>query len=281
MLEQPAVATARRVLDRFGSAGGGLLAGGLAYAALFAIVPAVVLLAGIVGLFVADPAERAKFVEVLVGVLPPLRDLIAVVLDEVAVNAGPVSIVGAAVLLWGTSRFAVAFDDALARVMGGDRQRGMLARNLGALGAVVLMIGAIVASTVLSGLLAFLEAGEAAGVFEVVGLAISLALGALPALATVGAMVLVYRIVPVPAPPWRAVAIPGITVGIVLTVVARLFAFLAPRLLGSAALLGTLATAFAALAWLALSFQAILIGASWVRDRAERVTPPGATPIEV
>lgn len=275
------MAAVRRVFDRYGAAGGGLLAGGLAYAALFAIVPAVLLLAGIVGLFVADPIERAKFVEVLVGVLPPLRDLIQVVIDEAARSAGPVSILGAVVLFWGTSRFAVAFQDAIARVMGGDRQRGVLARNLGAIGAVVLMIGAIVASTLLSGVLAFLEAGEAAGVFQVVGAAITIALGLMPVVATMGAMILVYRIVPTPAPPWRAVLVPGLGAGLALTVVARVFAFLAPRLIGSAALLGTLATAFAALAWLALSFQAILLGAAWVRDRADHMTPPGARPIEV
>jgi membrane protein len=268
------------VLDRYSSAGGGLLAGGLAYAALFAIVPGVLLLAGIVGLFVADPTERAKFVDVLVGVLPPLRDLIQVVLDEAARDAAPVSIVGAVVLVWGTSRFAVAFQDAIARVMGGDLRRGLLASNLGALGAVALMILAIVASTLLSGVLSFLEAGAEAGVLHVVGLAISLALGLLPIVALVGAMILVYRIVPVSAPPWRAVLVPAITAGLALTVVARLFAFVAPRLIGAAALLGTLATAFAALAWLALSFQAILLGAAWVRDRADHITPPGARPIE-
>jgi len=257
------------VLDRYGSAGGGLLAGGLAYAALFAIVPAVLLMAGIVGLVVADPAERARFVDVLVGVLPPLRELIQAVLDEAARTAAPVSIVGAVILIWGTSRFAVAFQDAIARVMGGDRQRGVLARNLGALAAVVLMIGAIVASTILSGVLAFLEAGEAAGVFQVIGAAIAVALGALPVAASVAAMF----------PPWRAVVMLGIAAGLALTVVARVFAFLAPRLIGAAALLGALATAFAALAWLALSFQAILLGAAWVRDRADHITPSGARSI--
>jgi len=279
-LERPAVAAMRRILDRYGAAGGGLLAGGLAYAALFAIVPAVLLLAGVVGLFVADPIERARFVEVLVGVLPPLRDLIRVVLDEVARDAGPVSIIGAVVLVWGTSRFAVAFQEAIARVMGGDRTRSVLAQNLGALAAVALLIGAIVASTLLSGVLAFLEAGVASGVLQVFSGVVAIALGLLPVLATVGAMILVYRIVPTPAPPWRAVLIPGIGAGLALTLVARVFAFLAPRLIGAAALLGTLATAFAALAWLALSFQAILLGAAWVRDRADRVPPPGAKPIQ-
>jgi membrane protein len=268
------------VLDRYGAAGGGLLAGGLAYAALFAIVPGVLLLAGVVGLLVADPIERAKVVDVLVGVLPPLRDLIQVVLDEAARDAGSVSIIGAIVLIWGTSRFAVAFQDAIARVMGGDRERGLLARNLGALGAVALMIGAIVASTLLSGVLAFLEAGVAAGVLGVLSGAISFALGLLPVVLTVAAMILVYRIVPTPAPPWPATFLPGIATGLALNVVARAFAYLAPRLIGSAALLGTLATAFAALAWLALSFQAILLGAAWVRDRADRRNPPGATPIQ-
>jgi membrane protein len=274
------VVVLRRVLDRYSAASGGLLAGGLAYAALFAIVPAVLLLAGIVGLFVADPLERARFVDVLVGVLPPLRDLIQVVLDEAARNAGQVSIIGAVVLLWGTSRFAVAFQEAVARVMGGNTERGLLARNLGALGSVALVIAVIIASTLLSGVLAFLEAGVAAGVLQVFGGAISFALGFLPVVATVAAMILVYRIVPTPAPPWRAAIVPGIAAGLALTVVARAFAYVAPRLIGAAALLGTLATAFAALAWLALSFQAILLCAAWVRDRVDNIPPPGAKSIQ-
>jgi len=280
LLDHPAVAALRRVLDRYGSAGGGLLAGGLAYAALFAIVPAVLLPAGVTGLFVADPIERARFVDVLVGVLPPLRDLIHVVIDEAARDAGSVSIIGAIVLVWGTSRFAVAFQDAIARIMGGDRERGLLARNLGALVAVALLIAAIVASTLLSGVLAFLEAAAASGVLRAISGVISFALGLLPVLATVAAMILVYRIVPTPAPRWRAVLLPGISAGLALTLVDRVLAIIAPRLIGAAALLGTLATAFAALAWLALSFQAILLGAAWVRDRADRLSPPGAKPIQ-
>lgn len=265
------VVALRRILDRYGAAAGGLLAGGLAYGALFAIVPGVVLLAGVAGLVYADPTARAQFVAVLAGVLPPLRDVVESVLDEVAKSAAPVSIVGAVVLVWGTSRFVVSFQDAISRVMGGDQRRGVVAQNLGALVAVVLMIAAIPASAALSGVAAFLEAGQASGVLQAVGAALSVALLALPIVATVGAMILVYRIVPHPAPAWRAVILPGITVGLVLTLVAHVFAFLVPRLIGTAALIGTLATVFAALAWLALSFQAILIGAAWVADREERI----------
>ena len=259
----------QRVLDRYGSAGGGLLAGGLAYAALFAIVPAVVLLAGVAGLVYADPVAREQAVSVLAGVLPPLREVVDTVLDEAARAAGPVSIIGAVALVWGTSRFVVAFEDAIGRVMGAGRRRGIVAQNLGALAAVVLMVAAIPASAALSAVVDFLDAGQQVGVLQAVGAALSLALQALPVIATIGATILVYRIVPRPAPAWRATLLPGITVGVALTVVARLFAFLAPRLIGTAALIGTLATVFAALAWLALSFQAILIGAAWVSERDE------------
>jgi YihY family inner membrane protein len=229
---------------------------------------------------VADPVERATLIETLVGVLPPMRDVIEVVLNEAARDAGSFSIIGAVALLWGTSRFAVAFQDAIARVMGGDRRRGLLASNLGAVGAVVLMIGAILASSLLSGVLALLEVGAEAGVLRFVGDALALALGLLPVLATIGATILVYRIVPAATQPWRAVIIPGFVVGLVLTIVVRVFVFVAPRLIGAAALLGTLAAVFAALAWLALSFQAILLGAAWVRDRSETMPPPGAKEIQ-
>lgn len=276
LVQQPAVATGLRILDRYNAGGGGLLAGGLAYAALFAIVPGLLLLAGVAGLLFADPVERAKAVAVVVGVLPPLRELIEAVLAEAARAAAPVSIVGALILIWGTSRFVVAFQDAIARVMGGDRRRGLILTNLAALGAVVLMIGAIVLSTFVSGVLAFLNAGVDSGVLRVVGDAVSLALGLLPVVAAVGATMLVYRIVPIPSPPWRAVLVPGLAAGLALAILAQLFVFVAPKLIGAAAFIGTLATAFAALAWLSLSFQALLFGAAWVRDRTTRLTPPGA-----
>lgn len=264
----------RRVFDRYNAAGGGLVAGGLAYAALFAIVPAVLLVAGFVGLLVADPAAREALIETVVGVLPPMRELIEVVLTEAARDAAPVSILGAIALVWGTSRFVVAFQGAIASVVGGDRRRGFLRSNLVALGAVVLMIGAILLSSVLSGVVAFIEAAEAEGVIPFLGDALRLGLGLLPVLATIAASVLVYRTVPVPSPSWGAVLLPGLAAGLALTILARVFAFVAPRLIGAAALLGTLATVFAALAWLALSFQALLLGAAWVR---ERMGPPTAT----
>lgn len=243
-------------------------------------MPAVVLLAGVIGLVYADPMDRAEVVAVLVGILPPMQGLIETVLTEVTRDAAPVSIVGAVVLIWGTSRFVVAFQDAMARIMGGEQPRGVFTTNVAALVAVVLMVASIPATALIAAVLAVLEAGADSGVVGAIGGVVSLALGSLPVLTTIGAMLLAYRFVPKPAPNWKAVVIPGIAVGLVLTVIARLFVFIAPRLLGSAALLGTLVTVFAALAWLALSFQAILLGAAWIRDRSIRQTPPGARDLQ-
>ena len=261
------VVTVRRILDRYGAAGGGLLAGGLAYAALFAIVPAILLVAGIAGILVQDPAARDDVASVIANVLPPLGDLIQAVLKSSAEQAAPVTIVGAVALVWGASRFVVAFQDCLARVMEEPKRRGLLASNAAAFVAVIAMIAAVLSGALLAGLAAFLDAGATNGVLRIVGQALGLILAATPVLSMVVAMLLVYRFAPVLRPPWQALLPPALVVGLGLTALGRVFVFLAPRLIGSAALLGALATAFAALAWLSLSFQLVLLGAAWVRDR--------------
>ena len=241
------------------------------------------------GVLFDDPVERAKAADVIVAVVPPLRDLISVVLADASAAATPLSIIGAVGLAWGMSRFVLSFDTSIAMVTGGRQRGSLVGRNLGALAAAVLLVAAIVLSSFLSAALEFLETGSELGIFPFVGFAVSLALGALPVALTLAATVLVYRTVPAPAPSWRSAVLPGIVVGIVLTLVARAFAFLAPRLIGAAAVVGTMTTAFAALAWLSLTFQALLIGATWARDRAERsgalepvvggeLPPPAPTP---
>ncbi len=269
------VAEALRVFNRYGAAGGGILAGGLAYSALFAIVPAILLIAGIVGLLTHDPATRSDVVRTIGQVMPPLRDLIGIILDDAADNAASGSIVGLVALAWGASRFAVAFQDAIARLMGGQ-PRGGLMKNVGAFAAVSLLIAALLAETALAGVAAFLDAGQTIAMLVVLGRALALALALLPAVAAFVAIAVVYRIVPYPRPSWRDVGAPAIVVGLALTVLGRVFILIAPRLIGSAALLGALASAFAALAWLGLSFQAILIGAAWVGERsAARIAASG------
>jgi uncharacterized BrkB/YihY/UPF0761 family membrane protein len=230
------------------------------------------LVAGVTGVVIADPAARENVVDTIAGVIPPVRELAESLLAEADREAAPVSILGFVALLWGASRFVVSFQDALARVMGGPHRRSLLRSNLDALLAVILVVAAIVASTVVAGLSAFIEAGESVGIVAVLDRGISLALGILPIVVVIGAVAVAYRVVPLPGPSWRALGLPAIVVGLVLTVLGRTFIFLAPRLIGAAALLGTVASLFAALAWLALSFQALLVGAAWTAERDAKPT---------
>ena len=86
-----------------------------------------------------------------------------------------------------------------------------------------------------------------------------------------------------PTPPrWRSAIVPAVVVGIAIVVLSQVFVVLVPRLVGVAALAGSLASAFIALAWLSFTFQALLYGAAWVRVRDEsadraRVRRPGGS----
>jgi membrane protein len=266
------------VVARYEAAGGALLAGGLAYNALFAIVPLMVLVAGIVGLVVSDETQQATVVDTIANVLPPLREIVRLVLDEAAGAAGTISLLGFLALVWGASRFVVAFEGAMGRVFGGARRRGFVARNAGAVVAVLGLIGASVLGAILVGVSSFMDAARAAGE-PVAHIANGAVLVVLPIVAAGLSIGLVYRFVPVFPPHWRAIAPPTIAVAVALDLLTRAFVFLAPRLIGAAATIGALATAFAALAWLGLSFQAILVGAAWVRQRdvewGDQRTEPG------
>ncbi|MES2209072.1 MAG: YihY/virulence factor BrkB family protein [Chloroflexota bacterium] len=255
------------VVGRYDAAGGALLAGGLAYSALFAIVPLALVTAGLTGLLVADPATRNDVVAAIAEVLPPLRGLLELVLGEAARSATTISLVGAAALIWGGSRFILAFETAMSRLAGGPRTRGVLRRNLIGFATAIVLVGTVLLGAVLAGIAAFLDAAVAEN--QVVGLSIvtRLLLALLPLFLAVAATVLVYRFVPESRPSWEATWVPAVVVGVVLTISTRAFVFIAPKLIGAAATIGAVATAFAALAWLGITFQAILLGAAWVGER--------------
>jgi membrane protein len=272
---------ARRVLHAYAAAGGGLLAGGLAYAALFALVPAVLLVLGLAGLLLGEREVRASFVADVVAVVPPIRALLAPAMEELALQAASMTFVGALGLAWAASRFYDAFETACARVFGGASRRGFVARTVRGLLSVAVLGAVFGVMTVLAGLRAFIEAASGSAAAAFAGPAEWLIDLAGPA-ATIAAVALVYRLVPPRRPAWRAIAGPSVAVTVALVVLVRLFVFLAPRLIGAAAVLGTLATVFAALAWLGLAFQAILLGAASVdaldRELARRRDVGGGRP---
>ena len=75
VLAIPPIATARLVMQVYGDAGGGLIASGLAYAGLFAILAAILFAIGVLGYVVREPERLATIVQQVASQVPPLRRL--------------------------------------------------------------------------------------------------------------------------------------------------------------------------------------------------------------
>lgn len=278
ILERPRIAFVVAVLDIYGRATGGLLANGLAFAALFTAVPIMLLTLGLTGFLAkGDPSIQRAVADALEAVVPPLAELIEDTLQSLVSGAALTSVIGLAGTIWGVSQLYVALDVAFSRIWSDHPERDVFRRTARGflwvailIAAVIVLIVAITVSTALSGLVP--EAIPA-------GRSLSGFLTAWPVLiaAAIGIVALIYRTVPPRPPGWTAVWLPAVVAAIAIVVLSQVFARLVPLLVGAAAIVGSLATAFVALAWLSFSFQALLYGAAWVRVRDEGVPAPVAS----
>jgi membrane protein len=270
ILDGPQIAAVRAPLDVYDRAVGGLLASGLAFIALFAVIPTLTLVLGLFGLFVSDPAARDRVTATLISAFPPLAGLIGDTVQGLSDEAALTSLIGIVGMIWAVSQFYSALDRAVARIYAGDPEHSMLLRTARGFATVVLLAGAVMGFIVL-GLLAL--ALDATSFTHGQAVEVLVALLNSPFVLIVLAslvVLLIYRAVPPRTPSWRAAGIPAATVGAVVVGLSRVFVFLVPLLVGVEALAGSLASAFVTLAWLSLTFQALLLGAAWVRVRHER-----------
>jgi membrane protein len=274
VLAWPPVVTIQRVMDTFGQAGGGLLAGGLTYSALFALLPGLLLLTGILGLIVDDPVRRAGIVESIGVALPPLEEFLAASLEQITEGAVGFGIVGLVGLAWGASRFYAALDDAFGRIFHQAPKRDFVARTVRGVASVGLLVGVFIGALFLTGIAAYL-ATEAT---NLLGDEVAVFWRIAPSLTAVAVFVIgvavIYRIVPARRVPWSALAPPALVVGIVLALLTQLFSLIAPRMIGAAAIYGAFVAVFAAMVWLSTSFQILLVGAAWLRERLGPTPPP-------
>ncbi len=276
----PAVRTLLAVLGVYDGAGGGLVAGGLAYSALIALVPGMLLVASAVGLLVHDPVLQDRIVEAVATAVPPLEQIARLALETVAAGAVPTSIVALVGLLWGSSRFYAALDYAFARVFHAARRRNEIERTLRGVIVTVLFVALPIAALLVGSIASWLLDLAPEGT-EIRGIARTLWQLASPLgsfVLFVGVVSAVYRFVPAERLPVRAFLRPAIFVGLVLAGFTQLFTFIAPRMVGFAALYGAFVTIFAILAWLSIGFNVLLLGASWARVRALALTQPDAAP---
>jgi membrane protein len=265
-----AVRHGRDVLQRYDDAAGELLAGGLTYSALFALLPCLLLLSGVLGLLVSDPVRQQGIVSGIGDSLPPLRGLVAANVASMAHGAVGFGTLGLIGFAWGASRFYASLDDAFARIFRDAPKRGLLTRTLRGILSVGLLVGVFVVALGLTAIGSFMaQDGRFGGVVRFV-FAVST-----PVLATavfVAAIAAIYRLVPACFVSWRSLLLPAAVVGVVLALVTQLFSNVATLLIGSAALFGTFVAIFAAMIWLSIGFQVLLVGAAWVSERLGR--PP-------
>ena len=109
VLDEPRVARVRAVLDTYGHAAGGLLANGLAFSALFAAIPTLLLILGLAGWLANDPAARERCRGCAHRRLPAARRPDRVVRStRSSQGAAAASIIGVVGLVWTVSQLYVS-----------------------------------------------------------------------------------------------------------------------------------------------------------------------------
>ncbi len=269
VLELPPVRWLRPILDDYGAAGGGLLASGVAFNSLFAVLPAILLIVSLLGLFLGDPLRLEVVIQAFARQFPPLEEFFRQAFDQFRAGAVSFSVLGLVGLVWGSSRFYQSLDEAIARIFRGSRQRDPIQRGLRGVLSVGLLIGAV-AGAVGLGRIVDVVVVDLPGASRLVELLTS-AVGSLVLTAAIfaGVVAVIYRMVPTETPSWRAIRRPAAATGIALAVLTGIFALLTPRLIGALHVYAAFVAVFAAMIWLSYLAQALLVGAAWVHRRAQ------------
>jgi membrane protein len=265
----PGVLRVQTIMDTYDRAGGGLVASGLAYTSLLALLPGLLLGFSIVGLLVRDPASQERIVNLIGQALPPLEDIARIALQQVSAGAVPTSILAIVTLLWGASRFYANLDTSFSRIFNEAPRRNPIVQTIrGVLLTVILIlvpIALLIASSLVNWMSQFAPNGVNLSTLVSALLQLASPIGSL--LAFIAAVALCYRMVPSERVPWRALLLPASGVGLVLAVFTQIYAFIAPRLMGIAALYGTVFAILGLLAWLSIAFNVLLVGAAWAEAR--------------
>jgi membrane protein len=263
VLQNVVVRTVIAVMDMAGQAGAPLFAAALAFTTLFAVVPLLLLVAGLLGWLIQDEIQRSALLEQLVSYFPPLADVMATSLESVVRERGALSLIGLVGLVWGSSSYYAALDEVMRRIFGSDHVRGFFSQRLRGLLTVAVLVGLMLGTIALSSVFALVS--DRLGGGSIWWLLFSLAALSVTALVVLA----VYLLVPAAPPSWRAALPPAVAAGIGIGLLTNLFSLLTPWLIGGLLAFGIIATVFGALIWLSLSYQILLYGAAWARIRRD------------
>jgi membrane protein len=258
------VRTAQAVMTSAGAVGLPLMAMALAFTTMFAILPGILLLTGVLGWFVSDPVRQAELLAQLVAFVPPLAPLFEESLEGLVRARDALSIVGLLGLIWGASNFYAALDEVMRRFFPGGGERGFISRRIRGVLAVAVLVVLVVGTVALSGVWAYLQT-----TLEEFGPALSIVMPLVSIVLVTLVVLVVYLFVPTAPPTWGEALPPAIVAGVGIGLLTNLFTVLAPLMVGGLAAFGVVATAFAAFVWLNFCFQLLLFGAAWARYRRD------------
>ena len=278
VLALPPAALVMDLMDRYGAAGGGVTAAGFAYSVLVAILPTLLILVGILGLMVSDPAEQDRILELLAAQIPPLEELIGEILKQISAGAWTFSIIGLIGLIWGASRVYAALDTSVALFFPREPRRDIVRQTIESLACVVFFLGSVLGAVAL-----LLWVADLSIIPSDSGDALLRRLIAVLLLTgwMVSALWLSYWYIPARRIRVRDALIPALAAGVAVSVLTQVFAIVAPIFFKSLRIYGTFFALFAALIWLSLCTQVVLLGVAWVARRVKAPTypKPGTLPL--
>ncbi len=257
------------VLDTYGKAPGGLLANGLAFSTLFAAIPTLLLALGLAGLIAGDPEVVERLTDALIEAFPPLAEIIDSAMSALTQGAAVTGVLGLIGVVWTVSQLYVTLDVAFSRIFSAVPERDVVRRTARGFIWVAILAAVIIGLVILASLATAFDA-LVPGTFPAAAAIVSVATSQLFLLVgTIALVGILYRVMPPHPPTVRSLLPPAIVAGAAIWFLTQAFTFLIPRLVGVAALAGSLATAFIALAWLSFVFQALLYGAAWLKVRED------------
>jgi membrane protein len=254
----------KRVKDEAKADNASLLAGGVAFFALLALVPLLVAVLAIWGIF-ASPTDATHLIRDLASGLPrSAQRLVTQQLRSIATRSnsglGLTALISLVIALWSASSGTKHLIEAVNTAYDEDESRGFVRVRALALG---LTFGAIVFLLVAIGLIAVVPSAlDDAGAPDAVRVAVEIAIWPLLAIMMVFALAVLYRVAPDrDDPKWRWVSWGAVVATLLWLVGSAAFALYASNFGSYDETYGSLAGVVVLMLWLYLTALVVVLGA--------------------
>ena len=119
----PLVPSIQAILDTYNAAGGGITSSGLAYGALFAVIPGLLLIVSLLIIGVDNPEARQQAIDWITIQVPPLEQFAKEIVASVTKQARVGTVLGLVLFIWGASGFYLGLEGAMERLFPGPKRR--------------------------------------------------------------------------------------------------------------------------------------------------------------